>query len=444
MRALLYANTDGIANLYHGSGVQTRVLLDIWRETARKLSSAGCDDWRLHVAVHDWETPSTDYRVDSAVLHDSLAKAREGDVRIHRLEHTPHTKLWSYPRWAELSSSVTALLSRLAEEYEQVLFVGVDVPYSLVREHCENSLPPHKLEKITFALSFHTSALVAGQTWLPGREALERDYVRRANEDASTFITTLTPFFDRKIELDYGARDEAWMRLGHGIAPRSADLTPYPREKAEEIAGSFGIPRGVPIVVHFGRDHPMKRIPFAIEAVARVGRPLHFVLIASTPANAEGIADAPHADQLKQELDSCTYLTHFERELPKALAQLPETVAFLLSAAGEPMGQIPQEVACWTDSAAPVVVAPEDGGYGDQISDAETGFTFDVHSVASCTRAIERAMNATLDERKAISVKMKNLVHENFDASTNLCRLLMSVESGEHGMPRRQAGAEAK
>lgn len=443
MRALLYANTDGIANFYHGSGVQTRVLLDVWKDVTDSLAEIGGDEWRLHVAVHDWEIPLSDYRVDPVVLKDSLDKARANDVRVHQLVHDSNTDLWSFPKWSELSLSVANLLSRLADEYDEILFIGVDVPYSLVREYCEHSLPRHKLDKITFALSFHTSALVEEQTWIPGREALEREYVRKANDDASTFITTLTPFFDKKLEADYGVTDDAWMRLGHGIAPHSDDMTPLSLERSEKIVASFDIPRGMPILVHFGRDHPMKRIPFAIDAVSRIDRPFHFVLIASTPANTEEAWKAPHDLQLRRLLKSYSYFSHFDRDLPRALAQLPETAAFLLSAKGEPMGQIPQEIACWAGGSAPVVVAPEDGGYGDQVKEADSGFTFDVHSVSSFTHAIERAMGATLDVRKVIAGRMREHVDRSFDAARNFSQLLMSVEFGEYGIQHR-AGVEAK
>ncbi|MFC3296739.1 glycosyltransferase [Clavibacter michiganensis] len=444
MRALLYANTDGVANMYHGSGVQTRILMDAWACVEAKLQVADCGRWDLHVAVHDWTIPSSDYRVDDDMLESSLARANASGIRIHRLPHDARNPLWAYAKWAELSSSAADLLSQLAEEYDQVLFIGVDVPYALVRECCENTLPGWKLDKILFALAFHSSAVVDGQGWIPGREALEREYVRRANEDASTFITTLTPFFDGKIERDYGARSDAWMRLGHGVSSGAAEMAPYTAAECASVVEGFGIDRTLPLVVHFGRDHPMKRIPFAIEAVSRVRRPCHLVLIAAIPGSHELDGAAPHAVQLRREIESYDYITRFERELPRALAGLPETVAFLLSAEGEPMGQIPQEVACWSRDAAPVIVAPRHGGYQDQLADGETGFMFDVTDVESFTGAIERAMDAPVSDRRRMSAAMREQVLTKFDAATNFSELLVSIEAGAYGRTSQDDKADAE
>jgi glycosyltransferase involved in cell wall biosynthesis len=114
-----------------------------------------------------------------------------------------------------------------------------------------------------------------------------------------------------------------------------------------------------------------------------------------------------------------THITHFTRELPRALCQWPRTRMVLLPSQQETFSNIFLEVALWARQNGPVVVASRVGGFLDQIEPGVTGFFLDLASPDAMAYTLRQVLDLPAEPHATIRRQAYERVVRQYDFRHN-------------------------
>jgi len=396
-RALMYCTFDGVANLYHGIGTQTRYLVSCLSSSHAELIDA-VGSFDVHLLVPDANSSRPGYAIDEVQLADNRALIDSAGITLWELAHDD-SRLFHIAKWHQLCAEAAKVVGHLLDSYDEVLVVAVDAIYCLLAEHLDRELVPSQWQRTKLVYTLYSSSRIPGTSATPGRDDGEAACVARANSDPRVFLANVGTYFSRHLVEDYGLDPARLLPFIQALSLDEPELTRVDRERAVEEVRSWGIPLDRPIVFSFGRADPIKGLDRAIRAVTPLRGRIHFVLIAAPYTD-----DDPEIAKYRSMLDESglrnTFVTKFSRSLPRGLCSLGETVVVLSSSLGEPCGQVPQEAALWADGGGPVVIVPDEGGLGEQIVPGMTGLVFPQGDIAAMTDQVRVALDMSGDERR--------------------------------------------
>lgn len=428
-RALLYCTSDGVANCTNGIGRQSQTLLGALRRRWGELTAltgpftpflavpapgphnGGCDTARLAAS-------------------DDVIRSRGGE--IFRLPYDESERFWSPRTWPSLSAAAAEAAVRLAARYDQVVVIAVDPPFAGTAR-AFRALADHSSDRVKILLTMYSTTYIHDRLDGPdpARAAWEEDSLSAAGEPG-VFIADIGRFMTRHLVEQYRVPPGRLVAWPSSLDLAAPDLQPMDQAQALGIVAGHGIPLDRPIVFFFGRANPTKGIDLLIEAVRPLRDRVHLVLIAVP----DGFDHLPGAywRQVRDAGLRATMISRFTRDLPRALASLPATRAVACPSRGEPLANVPFEVALWAARhAGPVVVAPAMDGFPEQITDGATGILYDPNGEGALTRALARAIDLPPARRGDMCQAASARVHADRDVVQNLAGVLTRLFSGDDG-----------
>jgi D-inositol-3-phosphate glycosyltransferase len=206
----------------------------------------------------------------------------------------------------------------------------------------------------------------------------------------------------------------------------AGDLQPMPLRQAAAVTAAYGIPAGLPLIATIGRTDPVKGIDLLIDALGPLRDRAHLVAIV-VPFDGHDPLISTYQQQITARALSATLIPRFTRDLPRALAALPATRAVACPARGEPLANVPFEVALWARGGGPVVVAPGHDGFREQISHGRTGLLYDPDQPGALTAALAAALDLEPAARARICEAASRHVHDTADVVANLAATLRQI-----------------
>ena len=254
--------------------------------------------------------------------------------------------------------------------------------------------------------------------WLPGTSgpyALDRVHAA----DIGTFLTS-------HLAVAYGVPDDRFIPWRSSLDLTAADLRPMPPRQAAAIARAHGIPDRTPVIATIGRTDPVKGIDLLIDGLGPLRDRAHLAAMV-VPFDGRDPLISAYQRQITARRLSATVIPRFTRDLPRALAALPETRAVACPARGEPLANVPFEVALWARRGGPVVVAPGRDGFREQITHGRTGLLYDPARPANLTAALADALDLDPAARGRICEAAFRHVASTRDVVPNLAATLRQI-----------------
>jgi glycosyltransferase involved in cell wall biosynthesis len=421
-RALVYCTFDGVANIYHGIGTQTRYLISTLIHQRTEIVDA-VGEFDVHLLVPDASFSRPGYAVDGKILAESLQRVDRAQIQLWQLQHD-NSMLFHVGKWHQLCSEAAKTIGIITDCYEEVLLVAVDAVYAGLAEHLDHELGTKAWNQIQLVHALYSSARIPGTVFTAGRDELEAACIARANADSRVFLADVGSYFSSHLTQDFNLNPSRLVSLTQALSLSDEEFQPQPTAEAETNAKAWGIPLDRPIVLSLGRADPIKGLDRAILAADPLAERIHFVLIAApyTPENKEIVKYR----RLLGESRLCyTFIPQFDRALPRSLCSLPQTKAVLSASIGEPCGQVPQETALWARLGGPIVIAPAQGGLAAQLRDGVTGLLYEPGDIAAMTKQVERALNMSAERHGVMREAAAAAVMQERDFGTSLKRFLL-------------------
>jgi glycosyltransferase involved in cell wall biosynthesis len=425
---MIHCTFDGVANVYHGIGTQTRYLLSCLAEHRSEIEDA-VGDFDVQLLVPDYQRDRPGYTLDQAVLNDSLARAERARVVVVELAHDDGP-LFTIEKWHQVSRAAAEHIAGVVDSYDTVTIVAVDAIYCVLAEHLDEVLSPEAWKKTTLVSYLASSAKVPGTSHTPGREEAEAACVERANRDPRVFLADIGQWFSRHLVEAYALRPDRLKPYPVCMSFDDAEMQVRPEAEARAEVLSRGVPLDRPLVLSFGRADPIKGFDQAIAALRPLAEAVHFVLVAA-PYNPGDPELERYRGLLEESGLRYSYFPQFERSLPISVCSLPETSVVLATPVGEPLGMAPQEVALWARACGPIIVGPNDGGLSEQIEHGVTGLVFEQGDVDSMTATVAAALS--LDEERLR--EMRSAAYEKVLRERDLVRVVSEFLASVAGSP---------
>jgi len=202
-----------------------------------------------------------------------------------------------------------------------------------------------------------------------------------------------------------------------------SDFKPMPPEQVQSILTSNHIPLDEPLIFAFGRADWVKGFDILLEAMAAVHDQAHLVLNVVSYA-----PDAPILNEYRELIEATglavSLLVGYSRELPRALCQWSNTRSVVCPSRGEPLSNIPFEVALWANNQGPVIVCAALDGYLEQIEDGQDGFLFDPTEPGDLERVLTQVLALTPAQRATFRQTAYHKVVRQRDWQANFKEML--------------------
>ncbi|GAA3687220.1 hypothetical protein GCM10022267_87620 [Lentzea roselyniae] len=420
-KALVYCTFDGVANLYHGIGTQTRYLISCLGSSGAELVDA-IGEFDVHLLVPDASYSRPGYAINESLLAENREKIAKAGVTLWELAHDD-SRLFHIAKWHQLCAEAAKVVRQLVDRYDEVLVAAVDAIFCVLADHLDRELEPSQWERTQLVYTLYSSSRIPGTSHTPGRDEGEATCVARANTDARVFLADVGSYFSRHLVEDFGLDPTRLLPFTQALSLGDPELTRRDRAEALAEVTSWGIPTDRPIVLSLGRADPIKGLDRAIRAVTPLRDRIHFVLIA-VPYTQDDPEIAKYRAMLAESGLRHTFVTQFDRGLPRSLCSLDETVAVLSASLGEPCGQVPQEAALWADGGGPVVIVPDEGGLAAQIVPDVTGLVFPQGDIPAMTEKVEIVLDLPSSDRVRMCAAAVEKVRAERDFTRSLREFL--------------------
>lgn len=421
-RALVYATYNGVFNNTNGIGRQTKTMLSTLARYHR--------EWCREVAPFDFHLVAPlplpahwGYSGDDLAHAHVVTEAAGGRVHYCPLPTEP-AHFWSRTTWEAMSISCAAAVCGLCQEYRKLLVLAVDTPYLGVG-HALRDVGSTLAVGLDVLLLFYSTSLILDRlNPTPDRQKWEQAAVVAVNETQHARIGDIGDYMSRHLVDAYGLDVDRLVPFPSSLDVRHEEYSPVAPAHARAVASAYGVPLDRPIVLAFGRADPIKGFDVLIRALAPIREQVHLVLVA-VPYSPNDPIVSTYVALLQSTGVRATCLWRYDRELPRSLCQLPETHVVACPSLGEPLSNIPFEVALWARHRGPVVVCPAADGYVEQVKDGVTGFTYERGRGAhGLTDAIRRALATDSQARDGMRRAAYAAVIARRDARVNVASVL--------------------
>ncbi|GAA4639922.1 hypothetical protein GCM10023196_103400 [Actinoallomurus vinaceus] len=415
-RSVLYITYNGICNNTNGIGRQTKTLLSLLQNRYESILE------HVGPVTFNFAFPAPTHRTLAYSQADldwarDIIERRGG--RLYRLPHDEDSSLWSPEAWRQLSESAARLCVKLTAQYDQTLAIAVDTPFAGVGREVHLLREGSRIDGLDIMQVLYSTDRIRGTRPTPGRLEWERDCIDYVNRGDHARLADIGSFMTRHLREEYRADPARFMPFRSSLDLMSDDLRPMKREDALEIARRWEVPLDRPIVLSFGRADPIKGVDLLIRSLAELREDVHLVVILVPYSYSQPLLEG-YRRQISDLRIRATFVPQFTRELPKALSSLDETRVVVCSARGEPLSNVPFEVAMWAQHGGPVVVAPAHDGFVEQIADGRTGFLYEPEAENALTEAIRRSLNLSKTRIAEIREAAAEHVRRDRDILPNL------------------------
>lgn len=421
-RALLYATFNGVANCTNGIGRQTKTILSTIEHRWQELT-AQTGPFTPFLAIPEPGPNTWAYDPAQLATAQRIITARGGEVV--GLRHDLAAAFWTPPVWKQLSDGAARTALRLADTYDQVLVIAVDTPFiGTGQSYLDAHADPDG--KVTVLLTpYGTTHIHDHPDPDPIRLAWEIDGLA-ATSRPGVYVADVGDYLTTHLVDAFGVDASRLVRWRSSLDLTSPDLAPMPRQQAEQVAASFGVPLDRPIVLTIGRTDPVKGFDLLIDALIPLADEVHLVAII-VPFSQDDPLLADYRAQIGAAGLRATMVAAFTRDLPRALAALPSTKVVVCPSRGETLANVPLEVALWAREGGPVVLAPDLGGFPEQITAGVTGLLYPPHQPHALTTGITRALCLDDDRRRRVIHAAWKEVIEHRDIVGNLAHTLEAL-----------------
>ncbi|MDN0194364.1 glycosyltransferase family 4 protein [Streptomyces sp. S.PNR 29] len=425
-RGILYCTYNGVCNNTNGIGRQTKTLLGGMDKRRADIESE-FGSFALDVAFPAPGSQTLAYNEDDLLWAQRIVKNMGG--RLFGLPSGATSGLWSVDTWEALSKEAAEAAIRFSKEVDELAVIAVDTPFAGVSRYIADSARPYGAHIKTVHALYSTDA-IHGTRPTTGRRAWEQECIEHVNGSRHAWVADIGQFFTSHLRDVYGLRTDRLIPFRSSLDLASCDLQACGQEEARRTVAKWGVPTDRPIVLSFGRADPIKGVDTLIRALGPLRDQVHLALVAVPYSHSGPILDE-YRRLIAEHGVRATLVPRFTRELPRALCALEETRIVACTSLGEPLANVPFEVAMWARNGGPVVVAPACDGFLEQIEDGQTGLFYAPTEAGSLTDAIRRALNYSIEETRKICQSAHEKVARDRDIVPNL------VESLHHLWGRR-------
>jgi glycosyltransferase involved in cell wall biosynthesis len=424
-RALLYCTFDGVANCTNGIGRQSQTLLGALRRRWTELTAL-TGPFTPFLAIPAPSPHNGACDLAQLAASDDVIRSRGGE--IFHLRYDQSQRFWSPKTWPSLSAAAAEAAIRLSARYDQVVVVAVDPPFAGTAHAYHALADQARADRVKILLTMYSTTYIHDHLDGPdpARATWEESCLSAAAEPG-VYIADIGHFMTRHLVEEYRVRTDRLVSWPSSLDLAAPDLQPMGQAEALGILARHDIPLDRPIILNFGRANPTKGVDLLIEAARPLRDQVHMVLIAVP----DGYDHLPGAywQQVRDANLRATTIPRFTRDLPRALASLPITRVVACPSRGEPLANVPFEVALWARRGGPVVVAPATNGFPEQIADGVTGILYDPNGESALTHALARALDLPCDHRGEMCRAASARVHADRDVVQNLAGMLTQLLS---------------
>jgi glycosyltransferase involved in cell wall biosynthesis len=426
-RALLYCTSDGVANCTNGIGRQSQTLLGTLQRRWSELTAL-TGPFTPFMAIPAPSRHNGGCDMAHLAASDDIIRSRGGE--IFHLSYDESQRFWSPKTWPSLSAAAAEAVTRLSARYDRVVVVAVDPPFAGTAR-AYHALADHNRDRVKILLAMYSTTYIHDRYDGPdpARAAWEEGCLSAAGEPG-VYIADIGHFMTRHLVEEYRVPPDRLVSWPSSLDLAAPDLQPMGQSEALGFVAEHDIPLDRPIILNFGRANPTKGVDLLIEAARPLRDQVHLVLIAVP----DGFDHLPGAywQQVRDANLRATMIPRFTRDLPRALASLPATRAVACPSRGEPLANVPFEVALWARHGGPVVVAPARDGFPEQITDGATGILYDPSSESALTHALARAVDLSSGHRGDMCRAASARVHAGRDVVQNLAGMLTQLLSSKN------------
>lgn len=398
-RALLWCTFNGAANCTNGIGRQTQTLLGALDRRWSELT-ARTGDFIPYLAIPEPGPATWAYDPDRLARTRAIVERRGGSVIS--LPYDTSADFWSVPAWRQLSGNASRTARQLAARYAHVAVIAIDTPFAgTARAYLDAGPLPSTCGTVNIMQALCGTTRLNQHDPDPAQLAWELRALSAAGHHGVT-IADISRTFTAHLRREYNVNAAHLTRFSCCLDLTDPDLQPMPPSEARQVATAYGVPLDRPIVLAVGRTDPVKGLDQLITALIPLVGLVHLVAVIVPFDGADPLSHS-YQQQIADAGIRVTYVDRFSRELPRALASLPNTAAVACPSRSESQGYLPLEVALWARHGGPIVVAPALGGFTETITHERTGLLYDPGTAEALTATLHEAINLPAPARTAMA-----------------------------------------
>jgi glycosyltransferase involved in cell wall biosynthesis len=432
-QALFYLTYNGVYNFTNGIGTQTQLLLR-GLECLQEAFARECGGFDVHVVCplpdqYTWGYDEEFYRCQRQRL-----TAIGGQLHLVPYKTHPQQELWEIPAWQTLCQQGARQLAPVLTRYDRSLLICVDQPWL----HLPHYLPFAQRVRMpaegqqrsragfsaaedminTLLVLYNTAFIRNWHTPDAAEVAWEQQGLAASRPGSGVHIADICPSFTIHLRTHFRLNQALWAPYTASILVDDDEFVLQPPAALAAMLQRYNIPLHEDIVLAFGRAAPIKGFELVIPALEAIRERCHFVLI-SVPYSSDDPQQRLYDRLLAAHGIRATHITHFTRELPRALCQWPRTRMVLLPSQQETFSNIFLEVALWARQSGPVVVASRIGGFLDQIEPGVTGFFLNLASPDAMAHTLRQVLDLPAEPHAAIRRQAAERVVRQYDFRHN-------------------------
>jgi glycosyltransferase involved in cell wall biosynthesis len=420
-RALVYLTFNGVYQNTNGIGRQTATIVG----TVERHWAAICEEFGptsfFVVTPAAYNALMWGTSVDGP-LHVQAAAERTGGTLSSLI--VPDGEFWSVCTWRILCEAAGQRIAELTGTFAEVLVIAVDAPYLHVgvplTARCSNRLRvvhcPYSSYLLSASLEPH-----------PDRENWEADAYRQIHSSPTVHVADVCRFMTRHLVARYELPARVFVPFESSLDLDSRD---FQLDDEATIAGTldrYGVPRDQPLLLAFGRAHPIKGLDVLLRALQDFPeRALHVVIVAVPYPGDERYLASLRSLAGRTGL-GVTFIDHYDRTLPRAASQWRNTRVACCPSRVDTLPNVPMEVGLWARKGGPIVIASATGGLPECVDDGRTGILFpngDAAALRTTVLSVLRTPPSVFDPMRQAACEK---VYSERNQHTNLVRLLRVV-----------------